>query len=336
MLTWPCFLDAVPEQTLQHALRCNDMAFVRFLEGCLRWDPKQRFTPDEALQHGTAQLSCCWLAPSSRSTHSFAVHLQQRSSASEWILEGTVPVKHLRPHHSTESSSSHSRRHKHRHHKRRHRRHHARKSKDDGHHQGGVSHNGDSNARHTRTTRTTKHRGSSQTYGMSIAPLIWGSSAAAGAAGAGAHTGVRTTGTHHTTATNQDAGGQDSFLAPAMGAIEMKVRPVLVRCWWLSVLCVLTQLLFQRFCSMPLRLCFRLSILVASAIGSAQNQDLTHMLWVDHGACAISGTTHTPPTVAATGTMDRRSGDPTDTAVCRLWDSAMVLKSARKSARPRP
>ena len=34
------------------------MAFIRFLEGCLRWDPTQRFSPDEALQHGTCMWSC--------------------------------------------------------------------------------------------------------------------------------------------------------------------------------------------------------------------------------------------------------------------------------------
>ncbi|KAL0486666.1 dual specificity tyrosine-phosphorylation-regulated kinase [Acrasis kona] len=42
------------------ALRCNDHNFVGFLEGCLRWDPHERFSPDEALRH-------------------------------EWILEGFIP-----------------------------------------------------------------------------------------------------------------------------------------------------------------------------------------------------------------------------------------------------
>lgn len=33
------------------AVRCNDAAFVSFLDGCLQWDKKDRFTPDQALQH---------------------------------------------------------------------------------------------------------------------------------------------------------------------------------------------------------------------------------------------------------------------------------------------
>jgi len=32
-------------------LRCNDPAFVAFLEGCLCWDAHARMTPDEALRH---------------------------------------------------------------------------------------------------------------------------------------------------------------------------------------------------------------------------------------------------------------------------------------------
>ena len=37
--------------TLQQALDCPDRKFVSFLEGCLRWDPVERFTPHEAFQH---------------------------------------------------------------------------------------------------------------------------------------------------------------------------------------------------------------------------------------------------------------------------------------------
>jgi serine/threonine protein kinase len=36
---------------LRSVLRCPDMSFVSFVEGCLRWDPKARFTPDQAIQH---------------------------------------------------------------------------------------------------------------------------------------------------------------------------------------------------------------------------------------------------------------------------------------------
>ena len=36
---------------LASVLRCNDAAFVSFLDGCLQWDKNQRFSPDQALQH---------------------------------------------------------------------------------------------------------------------------------------------------------------------------------------------------------------------------------------------------------------------------------------------
>jgi len=46
---------------LAASIQCNDTKFVSFLEGCLRWDPRERFTPGDAIQH-------------------------------EWILEGLQPV----------------------------------------------------------------------------------------------------------------------------------------------------------------------------------------------------------------------------------------------------
>ncbi|KAK9814117.1 hypothetical protein WJX72_000884 [[Myrmecia] bisecta] len=36
---------------LAQALRCTDAAFLSFLQGCLRWDPSERLTADQALQH---------------------------------------------------------------------------------------------------------------------------------------------------------------------------------------------------------------------------------------------------------------------------------------------
>merc|ERR1719281_1645031 len=36
---------------LSGALRTTDIKFVEFLAGCLRWDPAERFKPDDALQH---------------------------------------------------------------------------------------------------------------------------------------------------------------------------------------------------------------------------------------------------------------------------------------------
>jgi dual specificity tyrosine-phosphorylation-regulated kinase 2/3/4 len=38
-------------RTLATALRCPDAGFVAFLQGCLRWDPRERLSPDAALAH---------------------------------------------------------------------------------------------------------------------------------------------------------------------------------------------------------------------------------------------------------------------------------------------
>eukprot|EP00656_Telonema_subtile_P001356 TRINITY_DN10616_c0_g1_i4.p1 TRINITY_DN10616_c0_g1~~TRINITY_DN10616_c0_g1_i4.p1 ORF type:complete len:402 (+),score=118.06 TRINITY_DN10616_c0_g1_i4:75-1280(+) len=46
---------------LASALQCADHKFVSFLQGCLRWDPRSRFSPEDAIQH-------------------------------EWILEGLQPA----------------------------------------------------------------------------------------------------------------------------------------------------------------------------------------------------------------------------------------------------
>ena len=38
-------------KTIATSLKCQDKTFVDFLEGCLRWEPKTRFTPSQALKH---------------------------------------------------------------------------------------------------------------------------------------------------------------------------------------------------------------------------------------------------------------------------------------------
>ena len=51
---------------IMSAIRCTDVHFVSFLEGCLRWDHAERFTPEDGLQH-------------------------------EWILEVTTPCRKREP-----------------------------------------------------------------------------------------------------------------------------------------------------------------------------------------------------------------------------------------------
>ena len=51
---------------LMTAVKCSDPLFIDFLQCCLRWDPKQRYKPEDALQH-------------------------------EWILEATNPAPRRSP-----------------------------------------------------------------------------------------------------------------------------------------------------------------------------------------------------------------------------------------------
>lgn len=38
-------------KSIPQALRCHDILFIDFIEKCLRWDPRQRMRPHEALRH---------------------------------------------------------------------------------------------------------------------------------------------------------------------------------------------------------------------------------------------------------------------------------------------
>jgi dual specificity tyrosine-phosphorylation-regulated kinase 2/3/4 len=38
-------------KSIQQFLECDDKWFVKFIDGCLHWDPEMRMTPDEALLH---------------------------------------------------------------------------------------------------------------------------------------------------------------------------------------------------------------------------------------------------------------------------------------------
>ncbi len=38
-------------KSLSNVLQCHDKGFIRFLKGCLAWDPEERYSPSEALMH---------------------------------------------------------------------------------------------------------------------------------------------------------------------------------------------------------------------------------------------------------------------------------------------
>jgi serine/threonine protein kinase len=38
-------------KSLAQALKCTDKLFLDFLEGCLKWDPKERMSPEDGLKH---------------------------------------------------------------------------------------------------------------------------------------------------------------------------------------------------------------------------------------------------------------------------------------------
>lgn len=58
-------------KSLWSVLRCKDSGFVDLLEGCLRWDPAERMTPEEAMAHP-------WMAELREQ--------QQQNSPYRWVL----------------------------------------------------------------------------------------------------------------------------------------------------------------------------------------------------------------------------------------------------------
>lgn len=73
---------------LSSAVRCGDRAFLSFLEGCLRWDPAERMTPEEALCHewigesfGSGSSTARGEAPSSRGALGFLTNRGGRGAA---------------------------------------------------------------------------------------------------------------------------------------------------------------------------------------------------------------------------------------------------------------
>lgn len=56
-------------KTLWGVLRCKDPGFVDLLEGCLRWDPAERMTPEDAMNHP-------WMAEMREQQHGRYVELE--------------------------------------------------------------------------------------------------------------------------------------------------------------------------------------------------------------------------------------------------------------------
>ena len=54
-------------KNLASVLRCENMPFLSFLQGLLCWEPSERLTPEEALQH-EAELNALGLAIHKRLT----------------------------------------------------------------------------------------------------------------------------------------------------------------------------------------------------------------------------------------------------------------------------
>ncbi|GBF94279.1 dual-specificity tyrosine-(Y)-phosphorylation regulated kinase [Raphidocelis subcapitata] len=61
-------------KSLRGALRCDDAAFMDLLEQCLKWDPAERITPDQALQHP-------WFAEHAAAQQALA---RQAAAAQQW------------------------------------------------------------------------------------------------------------------------------------------------------------------------------------------------------------------------------------------------------------
>ena len=224
-------------------------------------------------------------------------------------------MKHLRPHRSTESSSS-RRSHKHRHK----RRHHHRSSKHSSAHH--SRHHGDDAG---SQSRAPKGKHGSHTYGMAIAPLIWGSSQGGGASsGARGSTGV----THHA----GDSGvASDNLLAPPMGAIEMKVPHASV---------AMTPRAragtdFVPACRTHPRQCSRRWTQASGHLWhlSEWNRRHTPMSWVVIGVCGTSGTTRMHTLTASMPATAPPWDGPMDTT-CYPLANATTMSPTIQSGRP--
>jgi len=76
---------------LVSSLNCNDKNFLNFLEGCLRWDPTERFTPEECLRHDWILEGI--ISPSLRSMPNFpsqlsTYHQQQQQPQVHMVAAG--------------------------------------------------------------------------------------------------------------------------------------------------------------------------------------------------------------------------------------------------------
>ena len=84
---------------IMSALHCTDVAFVSFLEGCLRWDATERFSPDEALRHEwILEVSTNAAHPAARTpTHTLAFAPQSTAQPSSANLFATRSLTQVTP-----------------------------------------------------------------------------------------------------------------------------------------------------------------------------------------------------------------------------------------------
>ena len=83
-------------KSIPQALRCHDILFIDFIEKCLRWDPRQRMRPHEALRHE-------WIAQVANGSNSSSTkHKHTRSaSTSNSTTASTVYQPRVKHHSAT-------------------------------------------------------------------------------------------------------------------------------------------------------------------------------------------------------------------------------------------
>lgn len=91
-------------KSIPQALRCHDILFIDFIEKCLRWDPRQRMRPHEALRHE-------WIAQvasgSSNSSSTKNKHTRSASTSNSTTTTTASSTLHHHPRTKHHSATTH-------------------------------------------------------------------------------------------------------------------------------------------------------------------------------------------------------------------------------------